>query len=41
MSKPVKVMTLLCYIYDVDFIYLVAEHKLGVGVDLSGRMDFV
>lgn len=39
MSKLVRMMPPLCFLYDVDFSKLVAKHQLVVGVDLSWKVD--
>lgn len=40
MSELFKPMALLCSVYDVEFKNLMNEHGLGVGEDLSRKLDF-
>lgn len=40
MSKLVRAMAILCFIYEVDFNNLMKEHEHCLGDYLSGREDF-
>lgn len=41
MRKPIKKMASFRVIYDADFRNLVEKHQLGVGEDLSRKVDLV
>lgn len=41
MSRLEKDMAPLCTVFDMDFIHLEKEDKLGVTTDLSRNVDFV
>lgn len=41
MNKLVREMACYCFIYDVDLRYLVKEHKICLGKDPIGKVDYI